>query len=202
VRAVIRERRSLTVAYHSAVDHSGHVYGCESPAWANELALADRMVERLAAALPADTLLLVTGDHGMVDVAPSERVDVDARESLREGVALLGGEGRARHVYAMPGASDDVLAAWRGVLGETAGVRSRDEAVADGWFGPVVRPELLGRLGDVIVAADRGAVVASEAEPGESRLVGLHGSLHPDDIEVPLLASLGAEPLGIVGGAP
>jgi hypothetical protein len=153
------------------------------------------MVERLVAALPPDALLLVTGDHGMVDVELSERVDVDALPALRKGVALLGGEGRARHVYAEPGAAADVLAAWNDVLGETAWVRSRDEAIAEGWFGPVVRPEVRERLGDVIVAADRGAVVATATEQGESRLVGLHGSLHPDDVEVPLLAAREGGPL-------
>lgn len=194
--AVRREPRSLTVAYHSAVDHAGHVYGSESAAWRHELALVDRMVERLAAALPDDALLLVTGDHGMVDVPASGRIDLDADPALRDGVALLGGEGRARHVYTRPGALADTQATWTALLGDAAWVRSRDEAIAAGWFGPVVRPELRGRLGDLIVAADRGAaLVASTAEPGESRLVGLHGSIHPADVEVPLLLARGGAPL-------
>jgi hypothetical protein len=194
--AVRREPRSLTVAYHSAVDHAGHVYGARSAAWANELALVDRMVERLAAALPDDAVLLVTGDHGMVDVPFGGRIDIDAEPALREGVALLGGEGRARHVYTRPGALPDVQAAWTSLVGHAAWVRSRDEAIEAGWFGPVVRPELRDRLGDLIVAAgEGGALVATEAEPGESRLVGLHGSIHSEDVEVPLLLAQAGAPL-------
>ncbi|SHM35164.1 alkaline phosphatase family protein [Cryptosporangium aurantiacum] len=183
---VAAEPRSLTVAYYSTVDGTGHVYGSRSAAWRHELAIVDRLVERLAAALPPDALLVVTGDHGMVD--PSERIDLDAIPELREGVALLGGEARARHVYTVPGAAEDALAAWAEKLDGSAWVLSREAAVEAGWFGPVVRPELLGRLGDVVVAAGPDtALIATEQEPRESRLVGLHGSITPADLEVPVL---------------
>ncbi|GAA0220261.1 nucleotide pyrophosphatase/phosphodiesterase family protein [Cryptosporangium japonicum] len=186
VAAVAQEPRSLTVAYYSSVDHAGHVHGSRSAAWRHELAVADRMVERLAGALPPDALLVVVGDHGMAD--PSVRLDLDADPALSDGVALLGGEARARHVYTEPGAADDVLAAWTSILGDAAWVLSREAAVEAGWFGPVVRPELLERLGDVIVAAGPDtALIATEREPRESRLIGLHGSIAPVDLEVPLL---------------
>ena len=69
-----------------------------------------------AAALPGETPLYVTADHGMVDVGPDDRIDVDLLPALREGVAVLGGEPRARHVYAKPGAAADVAAAWAEVM--------------------------------------------------------------------------------------
>jgi hypothetical protein len=73
------------------------------------------------------------------------------------------------------------------VLGSRAWVASRDEAIADGWFGPV-QEWLAARIGDVVAApAGPYAVVASKAEPRESALVGLHGSLTPSDQLVPLL---------------
>ncbi|TQS41713.1 alkaline phosphatase family protein [Cryptosporangium phraense] len=193
--AVAQEPRSLTIAYYAGVDHAGHVYGSESAAWRHELAIADRMVERLAGALPPDALLIVTGDHGMSD--PLGRHDIDAVPALGDGVALLGGEARARHVYAVPGASSDVLAAWTSVLGEAAWVLSREQAIEAGWFGPVVRPEVLGRIGDVVAAARPGsALIATAVEPRESRLVGLHGSLAPEDLTVPLLLAQAARSVG------
>jgi len=195
--AVAQEPRSLTVAYYSKVDYAGHVFGSRSAAWRHELAIADRMVERLAGALPPDALLVVTGDHGMED--PSVRIDLDADPALVSGVALLGGEARARHVYTEPGAEADVLAAWTETLADAAWVLSRDAAVEAGWFGPTVRPDLRGRLGDVIVAAGPDtALIATEREPRESRLVGLHGSIAPADLEVPLLLARAGE---CVGGA-
>jgi Type I phosphodiesterase / nucleotide pyrophosphatase len=188
--ALAAERRALAVVYTGDLDATGHVSGCTSAAWRFQLGHVDRLAEQLAGALPADTALYITADHGMVDVPPEHRTDADVVADLRDGVALLGGEGRARHVYAVPGAGADVLAAWRSVLGDTAWTVSREEAVDLGWFGPV-DSRLAGRIGDVIAAARGGwAVVATQTEPRESALVGMHGSLTQAEQRVPLLSHL------------
>jgi hypothetical protein len=180
--------RALVTVYHGDLDATGHAFGCGSEAWYNQLEHVDKLAEQLASVLPSGTLLYVTGDHGMVDVSSAHRVDVDATAELRKGVALLGGEPRARHVYAEPGAAGDVLAAWREVLGDRARVVSRDEAISDGWFGPV-DPRVTARIGDVVAAAAGGTgIVATQAEPLESALVGMHGSLTAAEQLVPLLA--------------
>ncbi len=137
--------------------------------------------------MPTDVAIVVVADHGMVDSAPEARLDVDAHPELGEGVALLGGEARFRHVYCRGGAVPDVQAAWSATLGERAEVLSRDEGIERGWFGTVtagVRP----RLGDVLVAArDDFAVLSSAAFPYEATLVGLHGSLTSAEMLVPVL---------------
>jgi hypothetical protein len=179
---------ALALVYHGELDGTGHVCGCTSDAWRFHLGHVDKLAEQLAGALPPGTALHVTADHGMVDVADEDRVDVDSLPQLRQGVALLGGEPRARHVYTAPGAAADVLAAWRETLGARAWVVGRDEAVAAGWFGPV-RDRLAARIGDVIAApAGPWAIVATKAEPHESALIGLHGSLTSSDQLVPLLS--------------
>ncbi len=182
-----RSDRALVVVYHGELDATGHVFGCSSDAWRYHLGHVDKLAEQLAAALPPGTVLHVTADHGMTDVPPQDRIDADAVPGLRAGVTMLGGEPRARHVYAEPGAAGDVLAAWREVLGHRAWVASREEAIADGWFGPV-DTRLAPRIGDVVAApAGPWAVVATELEPRESALVGMHGSLTSADQLVPLL---------------
>jgi len=130
----------------------------------------------------------VTGDHGMVYVPPSRRVDADTDDALRAGVRQLGGDARSRHVYAAPGAADDVADAWRERLGDRASVLTRDEAISQGWFGPAVTEAVRPRIGDVVAAlrADN-AVIRSHAEPNLSRMPGQHGSLTPDEQLVPLL---------------
>ena len=144
-------------------------------------------MERLAAGLPPDAALWITADHGMVDVPADRRVDYDSSPDLRQGVALLGGEARARHVYARPGAAGDVLAAWRETLGDRVAVAAREEAVAAGWFGPVA-DLMLPRIGDVVaVARGSHAVVATRTERLESSLIGMHGALTPAEQRVPLL---------------
>jgi len=103
------------------------------------------------------------------------------------GLHLLGGEPRARHLYAEPGAASDVLAAWREVLGDRAWVLSRDEAIKEGWFGPV-DDRMAPRIGDVVAApAGSLALVAMKTEPRESALFGMHGSLTSSEQLVPAL---------------
>lgn len=185
--ALAEGRRALVMVYTGDLDATGHAWGCTSPAWRFQLAHVDRLAEQLAAVLPAGAVMYVTADHGMVDVPASERIDADAVPDLRDGVMLLAGEGRARHVYAVPGAATDVLVRWQATLGDSAWVVSRDQAVEEGWFGSVV-PWAGPRIGDVVAAMrGRSAVVATQAEPRESALVGMHGSLTPAEQRVPLL---------------
>ncbi|MCX4670541.1 alkaline phosphatase family protein [Streptomyces sp. NBC_01381] len=184
--------RSLVYTYYAEVDGKGHRFGVDSDAWRGQLMYVDRLVQRLAEQLPPRSALYVTADHGMVDIPFDEqsRIDFDEDWELRAGVALLGGEGRARHVYAVPGAENDVLTVWREVLGEQFWVASRDEAIAAGWFGApgVCDERVYGRIGDVIAAAhDDVAIIATEREPKESALVGMHGSMTPVEQLVPLL---------------
>jgi hypothetical protein len=180
---------SLTYMYDGDLDWTGHRYGVDSDQWRAQLVMVDLAAERLREMLPASTRIVVVADHGMVDARPESRVDVDERPELREGVVLVGGEARFRHVYCRAGAVEDVRAAWQERLAGRAEVLSRDEAFALGWFGEVAA-EVRPRIGDV-VAACRGdaAVLSSATFPYEGRLVGMHGSLTPAEMLVPILVA-------------
>ncbi len=181
---------SLTYTYDAELDRVGHQYGCRSEQWRETLRTVDDEAQALRDALPPGTGLIVTGDHGMVDVPDTDRIDADASESLCDGVVLLGGEARFRQLWTRAGSTADVLAAWREACGERAWVVTREEAEEAGWFGSVdatVRP----RVGDVLVAA-RGtfAVLASRRFTVETSLVGFHGSVTPEEMYVPLLVDV------------
>jgi len=186
--ALAEHGRAFVTVYHGDLDSTGHMFGVGSDSWYYQLTHVDKLAEQLASGLPPQSCLYVTADHGMVDVGPDERLDADDMPELRAGLAWLGGEARARHLYARPGAAADVLATWREVLGERAWVLSRDEAIKEGWFGPV-DARVADRIGDVVVAAaGSSAVVATKAEPGESALFAMHGSLTPSEQFVPALS--------------
>jgi hypothetical protein len=191
LQALSEAERTLVTAYHPHLDSAGHQYGVASDAWSYQLAHMDRLAEQIASSLPFDSVLYVTGDHGMVDAGPEDRIDIDTVPGLRDGVELLGGDSRARYAYTSPEASGVVLARWREILGDRAWVVPKDEAIKDGWFGPV-EPEYAARIGDVIAAAaGNTALIASAAEPEESQLIGVHGSLTPAEQLVPLLTVTG-----------
>ncbi len=130
--AASSERPSLTYVYDGDLDWTGHRYGVLSEQWLQQLAMVDAQAEQLREALPADVRLMVVADHGMVDSPKSARVDVDSQLELRDGLALMGGEARFRHLYCRNGAVADVAATWTSVLADRAEVLTREDAIARG----------------------------------------------------------------------
>jgi hypothetical protein len=178
----------LTFAYTAALDTAAHLFGIGSPQWQLAAAEVDVLVSRLADGLPADAVLLVTADHGGINVAADARFDLDRDLRLGAGVEAVAGEPRVRYLHTRPDAVADVIAAWRAVLGEHADVLTRDAAIAAGLFGPVA-PAHSARIGDVVViCTGRSAVLASAHEPPEvARLIGLHGALTLAETAIPLI---------------
>ena len=193
VAAAAARRKSITYTYDSDLDSTGHRAGCRSVAWRHQLGVVDDLAARLRDALPADACLVVTADHGMVDVgAEDPRVDVDVEVGLLDGVAVFGGEGRFRHLYCSAGAAYDVAQRWSERLGAAAVVLQRADAVDHGWFG-AVDSSVRERLGDVLVACLDDVVVVSPSRfPAEKKMVGFHGSLTPEEMLIPLLVDTGA----------
>jgi hypothetical protein len=188
VRELAAGRRRLVYAYHRDLDLTGHARGISGEACGLELRHIDLLVEQVAGRLPRGSLLVVTGDHGMVELRPAQRVDLADQPELAAGVRLLAGEARARHVHAVDGAAADLLAAWRAVLGDSMWVASREEAVAAGWFGPHVADRVRARIGDVVAAARSAVgVVDRRTYPGEAAMLGHHGSMTPAEQLVPML---------------
>ncbi|WP_312858496.1 alkaline phosphatase family protein [Pseudonocardia pini] len=184
VAAVSGPGRRLAYGYHADLDALGHLHGPGSTPWRFQLRLIDRMVATIVEQLPPDSLLAVTGDHGMVTV--TRRYDADQLTPLRLGVRLLGGDPRARHVYVRDGAAAEVRAAWAETLADDAWIVPRDQAIAENWFGPV-GDDVRERIGDLVVAMRGTAgVVRSVAEPTLAGLPGQHGSLTAEEQLVPL----------------
>lgn len=188
--AAVREHpRALVYLYWGDLDKVGHVHGCESWQWGDELESIDAELRRLAASVPADCALHVTADHGMVDVPHERRLDLAVEADLAAGVVEVAGEPRSVQLHCTPGAVTDVVAAWRERLGDEAVVATRAEAVAAGWFGSVVEDRVAPRIGDV-VATMTGPVAVVDSRrhrPELIALLGLHGSLTVDEVAIPWL---------------
>jgi len=188
----LRAGPGLVYGYHPELDTAAHVFGIESPQWMAAAADVDRLLARLVDGLPSDTALLVTADHGGINVPDDKRIDADTDRGLRAGVRVIAGEPRVRYVHTRPGAQDDVLDAWRSQLGAAAHVVTRDEAVAAGWFGPVSQAHL-ARIGDVVaVCQDPYVVLATKHEDKRvGKLVAYHGAMTPAETAIPLIVHSG-----------
>ena len=183
VHRLLREDARLVYAYYDGVDKIAHAHGFGAH-YDAELVTADRLVADIAAALPAGAALLVTADHGQVEVG-DRLIELD--RDLLDGVAFMSGEGRFRWLHAHPGREPEVLdRAQRYAASGDAWVRTRDEAIGEGWFGPA-GPIATARMGDVVLAACAPVAFSDPAEAG-FHLICRHGSLTAEEMLVPFLA--------------
>jgi hypothetical protein len=180
--------RRLVYLYWGNLDKTGHVHGSNSSAWTEELERVDLALSRLAADLPQDSTMLVTADHGMVDIDHERRLDLADVPELKAGLRHVGGEPRALHLYTEPGAEAEVGSAWRELIGQRALILPKSEAIGRGYFGPVAS-HVYERIGDFLVICDDGfAVVDSDTETASAlALIGHHGSTTDRELEIPLL---------------
>ena len=186
VRQLLQAGEPFVYAYYDGIDKVAHERGF-GEFYDAELRTADRLVADLLEVLPPGAGLLVTADHGQVQVG--DRIVQLASEVLR-CTARQSGEGRFRWLHAKPGALADLVAAAEAHHGDLAWVRTRTDVIDEGWFGPVVSPPVAARLGDVALVAREPVSFFDPADSGPFELICRHGSLTSAEMYVPLLAAV------------
>lgn len=184
VRDALAEGEPFVMAYYPSLDTVAHQHGF-GERYDAELAAVDRLVSAVIAALPPGCVLLVTADHGQVDVVEPPIV---LDHAVLAGVRAMSGEGRFRWLHARPGAASDVLAAAAESLGDVAWVKSADEVVGERWFGGPLPAQRVDMIGDVAVAARAPVAFNDPNDVGKLALRCRHGSLTSAEMLVPLLA--------------
>ena len=180
----------LIYVYIPELDQAAHAHGWQSTEFTTALETADAAVRELVASLGPGDGLLVTADHGLIDVPQHAHVLVDG--DLLRSIRFMAGEPRCLQLYFEPDATPAerlaTLALWRKSESARSWVVTRNEAVVAGWFG-TVDDEVLPRIGDIIVAARKGIAYYDgriDNQKGRS-MVAQHGSWSPSETRVPLL---------------
>ncbi len=184
--------QALVYLYWSELDKAGHAHGADSAQWERQLEELDAGMKRLAATAPANTLILLTADHGMVDVPWSARVDFSVYPELVAGVRHTAGEPRMVHLYLEPDATAEsrqvLMGAWLERYGKLAWVLTREQAIDAGYFGDVSET-VKARIGDVLILARESIAFYDlrRVRATSMDVVGQHGSITKAEREVPLL---------------
>jgi hypothetical protein len=188
VRALVAGGAPFVYAYYSGVDEVAHAHGIDTSFYPAELAATDRLVGDLLDALPDDAALVITADHGQVQVGPDGWRTLAPLHDLVETYA---GDGRFRHLHAKPGCAAELHAAAEDLHGDDAWVFRREQLLDEGWLGPDPVPAVYRRVGDVVLAARTDVGFVEPTLPYEAQLLGAHGSITAAEVEVPLVASRG-----------
>lgn len=184
IAAQLAAGHQLVYAYYDGVDKVAHEKGFGAY-YDAEIRMVDRLIGDVLDVLPAGAVLLITADHGQVQVGPN---------TLPPAPEVLGltkyqsGEGRFRWLHALPGAAGELLATATAAHGDVAWVVSRSQVIDEGWFGPSTPGPIAKRLGDVALVARDPISFDDPADSGPFQLVCRHGSLTSAEMLVPLLA--------------
>jgi len=181
----------IAYVYVPELDVAGHATGAESVEWTNWLEILDAAVRDFALTLGPDSGVIITADHGVVDIAQRHHILFDTSPALIGGIEFVAGEPRCLQLHFASDADEGVrtatIEAWRLAEGERAWIATRAEAIAAGWFGEV-RAEVEPRIGDLLIAARKGiAYYDSRTLKNGHGMVGHHGSWSPAELQIPLL---------------
>ena len=185
-RLEVEAGERFVYCYYGGIDKIAHERGF-GEFYDAELRAADRLVGDVLASLPAGTALLVTADHGQVDVG--DRL-VTPSADLLSAVTLQSGEGRFRWLHTAKGAVEDVADTARSEVGHLAWVVTKEQTLDEQWFGSAMAPAVRSRLGDVALVAREPVSFHDPADSGPFDLVCRHGSLTSAEVNVPLVGAL------------
>lgn len=193
-RAVERATEpGISYVYSAELDIAAHASGWESPLWTARLEELDAALANMLRRLPPRTGVLVTADHGVLDVPEHRHILFDqlAPELMRE-VSAVAGDPRVVSLHLGSGATADdrlrAAAAWQDALGDQVWSFSREQAIEQGLFG-AVDPAVVPRIGEVLIAARKAIALydSRTASPRARAMIGQHGSLTDEEVRVPLL---------------
>jgi predicted AlkP superfamily pyrophosphatase or phosphodiesterase len=179
----LQRNEPFVYAYYDGVDKIAHEFGLDRH-YDAELAFVDRLVSDVLAALPQGAVLVVSSDHGQVDVG-DDVVAPDA--AVMSHVDLQSGEGRFRWLHARPGHARALFDAALEHHDDRSWVVTVDQVIDEGWFGSTVTDAARSRLGDVALVAREALAFSDPADSGAFPLRARHGSLTADEMFVPLL---------------
>jgi len=186
VSAALKPQPSFVYTYLNTLDSAGHSDGVGSDKWLTALQQVSEFITKVKQLAPAGTRIWVTSDHGMVN--STEQIILGQDNKLLENVTLIGGEPRARHIYIKEGAASETITQWQEFFGSKVRVLSKDTAIKDGLFGPVVTEDSYDRLGDLIAIANNDVILVDPARVREeTSMVGHHGGVTDIEVEIPLL---------------
>jgi hypothetical protein len=190
-KAALQATPSFVYLYVNDLDSAGHSDGVGSDKWVAALGMIDQLVSQLMKEVPKGTRMWITSDHGMVNV--EEKIIIGRDNPLLDGVSVVAGEPRARHIYLTndsPAAREDAASLWQQFLHDRALVLTREQALSSNLFGTDVSADALDRMGEIIAIA-RGGLVLLDADRAdkEGAMVGHHGGDSDIESQVGLLTT-------------
>lgn len=181
--------------YYPGIDSAGHAYGPSSPQYLEEMRRVDSFLAR-AGRLAAEKgfALVVTADHGHVDVQPKDMILLDDIHGFAGRLDSRNGKpiqpyGSPRDVIIATVEEGRQFSDWlSGQLGDRAEVLTSEQLVREGYFGRSISRIGRERISDVWVLPNGENTVWYRHFRDETFVFkGMHGGASLNEMIVPLL---------------
>ena len=173
---------NLVYLYIPELDQIGHIFGSESPAWSEVLEQID---SALASLLQSRVPVVITSDHGMVDVPIENQIHLETFDFYSDLVNMTGGDTRSSFLYTDN--AQPLAELLEEQLGDLVWISNWSELSDLGYVGSGTSID--GRYPDLVLLA-RGKVTLYDrrfARPRSLQMLGHHGSISDSEMQVPLI---------------
>ena len=184
----LKVNNSLTYLYFPELDQLAHRFGVSSMQWLNAIEELDSELAKFAAKLPATSGVVLTADHGVIDVSSQRHIYLDEFECFFD-LEQIGGDPRVGFLYFKSGT--DVArkrVEIEAAVGAICDVVSVSELVDAGWLAELsdqaskAAPDLV-----LLPKSDRVVYHRGFAKSRSLLMIGQHGGMTQAEWEVPLL---------------
>ena len=188
-----RNERKFVYAYFPELDSIAHQHGIESRNAVELLHRLDDGIARLLSCLTGlGVTVVVTADHGFVDAAETELIELADHPLLAATLSQpLCGERRAAYCYVKQDKTDVFVDYVRNELDQHVWLWESQTLIDEGWFGlGEPHPKLASRVGDYTLVMKNRATI-KDWMPGERHhsIIGVHGGVSADEMIVPLVVA-------------
>ncbi|MDG7000454.1 MAG: alkaline phosphatase family protein [Nitrososphaerota archaeon] len=189
------KEKSFHFAYHPSPDTLAHGRGPYSEEYAVEIEsifsiVESQLLQKLDRKVARDTLLIITGDHGAVNIEKEGIIDLSNHPKLLDLLKLPPtGDSRACIMHAKEGMEKKIREYFKQNFKDLFEVRSSKWFLENGYFGlGKVRQETYDRIGDVIAVPESYNVIDnSTSDPKRNLIPGRHGGLSEEEMNVPCI---------------
>lgn len=186
-RSLIAAAESKVVyLYVPELDQIAHAKGCNSREWLNLLEDIDSQVSRLAKSLPKNTGLVVTADHGIIDIPKHNQIYLDDFLDETE-LQFVGGDTRGLFIYLKDASKTrDTIDRLQTDLGDSCYLVTPEDLGEAGFWKPISEVAIVP---DFVVLAKKEVALYHRAFAKRKSLdmVGHHGSISSAEMTIPLI---------------
>lgn len=195
--------KTFTYAYLDTLDYIGHQHGPKSKYFEAELAQIGLMINHFLlstmnkSSTAGKGLLLITADHGQIQVNPKKTIYLNRFRKLKNSLAkkdngepiLATGGPRDVFLHLQKDHSNTIIKYLKEKLAGSASVYATKNILKQGWFGnQKPTKKFKKRLGDVLILPKGNQTAWLDNGEEKVNKLGHHGGLSAEEMLIPLIA--------------